>query len=243
MKKYRLNIIAFFLLIACSILFNNVTLLAKEEIPKYIQNYYLSGDNRIKVKLVISLSKNLNDTVIIPINNKSVIDLNFSQNSFGYLFMKDNHRYFKIIKRDKQDSVMITITFTDTAFFNLKKAKIQDFGNYSFEYRFSNISETKFKNVQTVIFLPPDYAITSIDESYPKPSNKNPNNPCEVKSVNNLNTISIKNANFDIGDELILKFRFKQDSKSKILFAALLLSAVLYLIIFRDLINFKKKKK
>ncbi len=195
-------------------------------------NFSLKNTERIKFDLFVDSKKNVkiydsSGEYIAPVKLISISGTNFISVNSNYL---KNYKTFEI-------------RFTIDNFFNIDSTEVEDFGNYTFKKKYVNTTSNQLKDFKSEIFLPEGFVITSVEETIPKQGKDDPVSPFEISRNKNLNSVWIKSPVLKLGDQIFVKFRFKKETKSPVLFIILSLISLGYLYYFRDLIKPVNEKK
>lgn len=143
--------------------------------------------------------------------------------------------YIYVTKSDSSSFKECDIAVKIDKFFDFDSAKILNFGNYILKYRFINTRFPKINNYSLKIVLPKNFNITSVDETIPEAVEDNPKIPFKLGKMDEHYFVELTGDNVKLGENLFIKFRFKETGKSLILALLFGVLAVGYLIIFRDL--------
>ncbi len=218
-------------------------LTAEETIKNFTEKIYPDKSGNVKIKLEISLKHDSN-TVLLPFNypNDAKI-VNCGENLMRAEIVKlDGVKYIEMTAKNRFDSTQTySIQLDAEKYFDYEKNS-SEFGNFNFTHRFINTRSISIDAYKAYIFLPANYVVTSITETLPKVKSSNPESPFELGRIEGLNYVMLKNHKMSIGESSFIKFRFKEEKKSMLLFTVLILIAGAYLVFFRDLIKNKNKK-
>lgn len=174
--------------------------------------------------------------MLIPLNIKQELtELKAENGFFAKQIYLQGINYIYIVKKDSTTGNKVVINGKIKEYFNFKDEKVKDFGNYSLNYRFINTKFNKINEYSIKIILPSKYNITSVDESIPEASEESVESPYILGKEDNNYNVTLRGKNLKLGENLYIKFRFKEGEKTYILGILLSVIAIGYLIIFRDL--------
>lgn len=218
-------------------------LAADEVIKNFTEKIYPDESGNVKIKLEISLKSDSN-RIFLPFNypnNTKLVKLGENLIRADIVNI-DGVKYIEMVSKNKFDSSQTYSVFLDAdKYFDYEKNR-SEFGNYNFSYKFINTRSKVIDTYKVYFFLPAKYVVTSITETIPKVKSSNPDFPFELGRIEGLNYVMLKNHKMSIGESSFIKFRFKEEKKSMLLFTVLILIAGAYLVFFRDLIKNKNKK-
>ena len=130
-----------------------------------------------------------------------------------------------------------TVKSTVASFYDWVAAKPEGFGNRVIGYRFVNTQPAVIKEYECEVVLPRGFVVSAVEESIPAPSEKNPVPPFQVVRDGERNGVRLRARDLAMGDEGMIRFRFKSGDKPVLLLAGGLAVAVAYLVGFRDLVR------
>ncbi len=174
--------------------------------------------------------------MLIPLNIKSELTELKTENGFAAKQISlQGVDYIYIVKKDSIATNKVVINAKIKEYFNFNKEKVKDFGNYTLKYRFINTKFNKINEYSVKIILPKKYNITSVDESIPEATEESVKSPFTLGKEEDCYTVTLSSDNVKLGENLYIKFRFKEGEKTYLLGILLGAIAIGYLIIFRDL--------
>ena len=156
------------------------------------------------------------------------------------LIAKEGIRFVRVESADHSALRSMHVTFPIQQFFDLRKEKIIDFGNYIIKKRYINTSIALIDSFSSELVLPAGFVVTSVDETIPKQTEESSISPFVVQKNDGRNSVVVRVAKMKLGEHAFVKMQAKSDAKSSVLFIGLSLIGILYLIFFRDLINRKE---
>ncbi|MFH0733228.1 MAG: hypothetical protein V1773_00415 [bacterium] len=201
-----------------------------------------SGDATVIIDF--SLENKLVKTLLLPYNIKSfpVKIISHNKNINYKIVTIEGNNFIKVFTTDSLRFNKGSVTLNIKDFYNLKKEKITDFGNYTFKYRFNNSKIAKINDYKLEILLPVNFNITSVEESVPKQSEDSPKSPFEISRESNRNKVVLTSKDIKLGENAFIRFRFKSEKKSSLVFILFALAGVLYLVFFTDVLKDNKGK-
>lgn len=227
-----------------------------QTLKEFSQKISMWADGKANVELNFIIVKENKDKILVPwsftkpdsagvsfnvfLNHKQLKSLKDSSGNKYYpveFITMEGTDFLELNVSSFDDFDTITIKFTVSDFFNIKKTKIESFGNYTLKNKFVNTTSTLLKDFSSEIILPQGYDITSVDESIPKQENNDPISPYSISRKGELNSVILKSSGLKLGDNTFIKFRFKQEKKSPFILIILSVTGILYLLFFRDLIR------
>ncbi len=131
----------------------------------------------------------------------------------------------------------LTVRTTVASFYDWAAAKPAGFGNRSVSYRFVNTQPAVIAHYECELVLPTGFVVSAVEESIPAPSEKNPVPPFQVVRDGDRNGVRLSAQSLAMGDEGLIRFKFKSGDKSNLLLGGGLLVALAYLVWFRDLVR------
>jgi len=134
----------------------------------------------------------------------------------------------------------LTIQFEIPDFYDFQGIKKSDFGNYSFKKRFINTSVAEIRCFSSEIVFPGGFDITMINETIPKQGADDPVSPYRISRRNDRNSVIMKTEGLKLGEDVFISLQIKSSHKSPYLLIGMILAGMLYLVYFRDLVQFKK---
>jgi len=153
-----------------------------------------------------------------------------------------NSNYFVSVHLDStQTRLKLEIEFEIEDFFNISEQKKKDFGNYSIKVVFANSCVARIKKYESSIFLPEKYLVSAVTESLPEQKSEESIPPYKLFRENGKNGIKLTAEEVKLGGNTLLEFKFKSEEKSNIFLIILIVSGILYLVFFRDILKSGKK--
>lgn len=134
-------------------------------------------------------------------------------------------------------NVPLTVRSRVASFYDWAAAKPEGFGNRTIGYRFVNTQPAVIKQYECELVLPRGFVVSAVRESVPAPSEKNPVPPFQIIRDGDRNGVRLCAKDLAMGDEGMIRFRFKGDDKPVLLLAGGLVAAFAYLVGFRDLVR------
>lgn len=131
----------------------------------------------------------------------------------------------------------LTVRTTAVSFYDWAGTKPAGFGNRSVGYRFVNTQAAVIVHYECELVLPKGFVVSAVEDSIPAPSEKNPVPPFQIVRDGDRNGVRLLAQNLAMGDEALVRFKFKRDDKSALLLGGGLLVALAYLVWFRDLVR------
>ena len=131
------------------------------------------------------------------------------------------------------------VTFPIQQFFDLRKEKIIDFGNYIIKKRYINTSIALIDSFSSELVLPAGFVVTSVDETIPKQTEESSISPFVVQKNDGRNSVVVRTVKMKLGEHAFVKMQAKSGAKSPVLLIVLSLIAMLYVVAFRDLVSKK----
>ncbi len=131
----------------------------------------------------------------------------------------------------------LRVRTTVASFYDWAGAKPAGFGNRSVGYRFVNTQPAVIAHYECELVLPKGFVVSAVEESIPAPSEKNPVPPFQIVRDGDRNGVRLSAQHLAIGDEGLIRFKFKSGDKSVLLLGGGLLVALAYLVWFRDLVG------
>ncbi len=207
------------------------------EIASMTEKIAVDPAGAAQVEIGLKLAKAEPGTILIPSSFKTADNLKIEglPDASVALVDKDGIRAFAITAKDAPtDKQTIKLTFAAPGFYDWKGEKLADFGNRSMQYRFMNTLPAKVQSYKLDLILPAGYVINTVDESQPRLTSKSPTPPYQIVKADDRYGISIKSSKLGVGDTCMVRFRFKDGSKSVGFLVASLAVCGLYLVGFRD---------
>ncbi|HPN38088.1 MAG TPA: hypothetical protein PL041_06760 [Melioribacteraceae bacterium] len=235
MKKLNNFVFLFFIFLSFSSYAQTVEQL-KEELS-------FNENGKANLKVSIKLEKGNVYNLLIPYNfNGKISEISTEK---GFYAEKVNIQGINYLFINRKDSIKFSecnITVIIDEYYDFNNEKISDFGNYLLKYRYINTRFSKIKNYLLKIVLPQKYNITSVDESIPEATEDSPKSPFKLGNKDGKYFVELTGENVKLGENLYIKFRFKENNKSILLAILLGFIAIGYLIIFKDLRKSKAEK-
>ncbi len=131
----------------------------------------------------------------------------------------------------------ITVRFTVPAFYDWVGAKSASFGNRTIGYRFVNTYPAVIGKYECELILPAGFLVSAVEESDPAPSDRNPAPPFQVIRREGRDGVRLSARDLAIGDDAMIRFRFKSSAKPVLLLVLGVVLIVAYLIGLRGLVG------
>jgi len=112
-----------------------------------------------------------------------------------------------------------------------------DFGNRSIAYRLVQSSDSPVALMSVRILLPEGVAVNRIVATTPAGKSNSAQSPFAIGKLNGRHCVTLTDSSVGQGDVLSLVFEAKPEARSPLILVALVLGAVVYLILFRDLLK------
>jgi hypothetical protein len=254
MKNLLTGLFAKAILILVVVVFLIQPPISAQTLNDFLEKIFIDADGNAQVSWKFSLIKSGKDIMLLPWNfssdkveqsnffisqNEKTIKLKVdsSSKSIVEIVTSEGTKFVRVDISVFNDSDKIEIKFNKQKFYDLKNTEVEEFGNYTLKKRFVNTTPTKLKNFSSEIIVPAGFVITSVEETIPKQASDDPVSPFALNRTKNQNSVIIKSPGLKLGDNVFIKFRFKEDAKSPVLLIFLSIVAVLYLVYFRDVLK------
>ncbi len=200
-------------------------------------------EGNAELKVFLKSEKGYFKELLIPFNCKGENKEVLGENLFvAKKISIQGIDYLYVSKLDSSNFKECTIIVKIKKYYDFNSEEISDFRNYLLKYRFINTRFPLIKNYSLKIILPNNYNITSIDESIPKATEDSPKSPFKLGNNNGNYFVELNGEDVKLGENLYIKFRFKENEKSMLLGILFGIIAIGYLIVFRDLRKPKANK-
>ena len=221
--------------------------LAAQSLDQFSEQIFLESDGTARVVWSIMPAGDTLHTILLPWNFPlcegmvipfQVHNADTVQQVVGaQLIAREGIHFVRIGSRDHSTLHSLRISFSVEQFYDFKKEKIVDFGNFIIKKRFINTSVTLIDNFSSELVLPPDFVVTSVDETIPKQTEENSVSPFTVQRTDGRNSVVVHTAKMKLGEHAFIKMQAKSEAKSPVLFIAMVFIGILYAVFFRDLIK------
>ncbi len=229
----------------CALFFWVINSVNYSQTAEYLNEKIIFEENGdAEITIDFALDKKMVNFLLLPYNFKQLpLNINDNNKNISYKVVTiEGNKFIKVTSVDSLPFSKGKVIFNLRDFFVLKNEKITDFGNYTFKYRFINTKFAKINSYMLEILLPLNFNITSVDESIPKQSEDTPKSPFEISRESNRNKVILTSKDVKLGENAFVKFRFKSENKSPIVFILFALAGVLYLVFFTDIVKNNKVK-
>jgi hypothetical protein len=135
----------------------------------------------------------------------------------------------------------IKINFKDPAYLIWKNAGPEEYGIYTLKTEYRNNTRIFIEVYEMEIVLPEGYLINSIVKSTPAFTSKDPEPPYSYKNLSDMSHLYIKTKNLSPCKACMMEYTFVKKKTSYALPAGCIITMILFLIFFRDILKEGKK--
>lgn len=146
-------------------------------------------------------------------------------------------RLFVIAARDVSGNDTLEYRFTLANVSPFGTESNADFGVHTIAYRLVQSSDITVPLMAVRIVLPEGMVVNTIGSTTPARKANAPGSPYAIGVQDGRHCVTLTDSTVQQGDVLALAFEAKADAKSPFIIAALVLCAVAYLLVFRDLLK------
>lgn len=207
------------------------------------ENLKFDESGNAELNVIVKSDKSYFKEILIPFNFKGDIkEIKSNNGLIAKNITIQGINYLYVTKKDSGSFKECNVQLKIEKYFDFSKEQIEDYGNYLIKYRFINTRFAKIDKYSVKIILPKKFNITSVDESIPKATEDSPKSPFVLGKEKDNYFVELLGDNVKLGENLFIKFRFKENNRSLLLGLLLGAVAIGYLIIFRDLRKPKAEK-
>lgn len=143
-------------------------------------------------------------------------------------------RYIIILPAYVSAGNAVTITAEVPGYLDLAKATSAEYGHIPVKQKFVNNIPNRVANYMLSIILPEGFVVNGVDESLPKMQPNNPDIPFFIENIGGRHTVKLVAKDLKPGDNAMISFTARQEQKSMLFLALLILASLAYLYWFRD---------
>jgi hypothetical protein len=209
-------------------------------IERLCERIALGNDGSARVERTIVEGQPAGSRLAIPIGVETLDEVTLAgcDTASATVSARDGVRQL-LIERGEGCSLTAPLTVRTTVafFYDWAGTKPAAFGNRTVGYRFVNTQPAVITHYECELVLPKGFVVSAVEECIPAPSEKNPVPPFQIVRVGDRNGVRLFAQNLAMGDEGLIRFKFKSGDKPALLFGGGLAVALAYLIWFRDLVR------